>query len=416
MKRITFAAISAFLCVPCFAEELNIEAEAIIRLFDGDKGLIEVPETGGNLFCNIYGAVYNKDKSKNDDFKCSVGVKNIRVTEVSTEYSTIKPAPIPISVIKDVRTFVNCKSDSLDIKESITLERVEGNIITKKTTLSKETANTQNLSITIPVVGITFGSSLDQKLTFGTTSDTTTELNKTETTKTEREIAFKVNPLTIANLVFEQTISNGYIDFVGSVKINGDAYLRITARPGITPQEKTLDLGYLSYLIFPPNKQIFQLSGQIWNVKYVGYRRYDLEEPITTTDPRCRLQEAAKPSVVAEVKERTRFAEIKPIREDSPKPFSASSNNKVSQSLPVGTSTIRTSDSVGNVYVRAKSQGPGFCATELSTSSKKISLAAPPFAWSSWTVLDSHIGAVTMSITAEVLCDTGALFEVQYYK
>jgi hypothetical protein len=77
---------------------------------------------------------------------------------------------------------------------------------------------------------------------------------------------------------------------------------------------------------------------------------------------------------------------------------------------------IKTSDSVANVEVRAKSLGPGGCAVEFSTFGVKKGFVAPPFNFSPWTVLTASVGRNTFELHDDVKCDTGALAEVRYFK
>lgn len=76
--------------------------------------------------------------------------------------------------------------------------------------------------------------------------------------------------------------------------------------------------------------------------------------------------------------------------------------------------TITTKNTVDTVEVRARSQGPGFCAAEFSAFGGHIGLLAPPFKYSSWHILTSHIGAVTLTIHDDVKCDSGILAQVRY--
>lgn len=78
--------------------------------------------------------------------------------------------------------------------------------------------------------------------------------------------------------------------------------------------------------------------------------------------------------------------------------------------------TIRTGDSWGNVEVRAKSFGPGFCATHVTVGDKTVSIAAPPMSWSGWVVANSYGGSVSFEISKEDICDTGTIAEVRYWK
>ena len=77
---------------------------------------------------------------------------------------------------------------------------------------------------------------------------------------------------------------------------------------------------------------------------------------------------------------------------------------------------IQTGNSWGNVEVRAKSFGPGFCATHVTVGDKTVSIAAPPLAYSNWVVVNSYGGSVSFAISKEDICDTGTIAEVRYWK
>lgn len=77
--------------------------------------------------------------------------------------------------------------------------------------------------------------------------------------------------------------------------------------------------------------------------------------------------------------------------------------------------SITTCNCVANVQVRAKSLGPGFCDTRINNNyGNSVQIAAPPYTWSNWETLNSHLGEVTYIINVSAKCDTGALFEVKY--
>jgi hypothetical protein len=76
---------------------------------------------------------------------------------------------------------------------------------------------------------------------------------------------------------------------------------------------------------------------------------------------------------------------------------------------------IETSDSIGNVEVRAKSVGPGFCGSRFSGPTGNIEILAPPFTWSNWITLYSHIGKAKNTINYEAVCDTGIEAEIRYF-
>lgn len=94
----------------------------------------------------------------------------------------------------------------------------------------------------------------------------------------------------------------------------------------------------------------------------------------------------------------------------------AAADSKYQTSLVSGM-TVTTANSVATVEVRAKSFGPGFCGVNFSTDhGDKVTISAPPLAYSDWRSLASHIGSVTYRVEYEATCDTGALAEIRYFK
>jgi hypothetical protein len=78
---------------------------------------------------------------------------------------------------------------------------------------------------------------------------------------------------------------------------------------------------------------------------------------------------------------------------------------------------ITTSDSVANVEARAQSQGPGLCATKVSAEpGNTVAIAATPGVYSNWVTIASHVGSVSFTLHTTIDCDTGALFQVRYYR
>jgi hypothetical protein len=78
--------------------------------------------------------------------------------------------------------------------------------------------------------------------------------------------------------------------------------------------------------------------------------------------------------------------------------------------------TVTTADVVGNVEVRARSHGPGFCAVGATGGDGSASILAPPLAWSTWTVLFSHLNQTTATIDSTIECGTGTDLEIRYWK
>jgi hypothetical protein len=69
--------------------------------------------------------------------------------------------------------------------------------------------------------------------------------------------------------------------------------------------------------------------------------------------------------------------------------------------------TIHTEKVAGTIEVRSQSLGPGGCATRYIAGTHSIDILAPPFTWSDWSELTSHVGSVSLALRGVVLCDTG---------
>ena len=93
----------------------------------------------------------------------------------------------------------------------------------------------------------------------------------------------------------------------------------------------------------------------------------------------------------------------------------ASSDEEKTITILVSGMSISTSDSVGNVEVRAKSLGPGACGVTYSTHAGSVSFLAPPLMWGDWHTLYSHLGHSQAQISESVTCDTGVVAEISYW-
>ena len=79
--------------------------------------------------------------------------------------------------------------------------------------------------------------------------------------------------------------------------------------------------------------------------------------------------------------------------------------------------TITTSNSIATIEVRHMSYGPGFCTVETRSSLGGGNVAAaPPLVYGPWHTLETHAGVITLKISTEAKCDTGARSQVRYFK
>lgn len=77
--------------------------------------------------------------------------------------------------------------------------------------------------------------------------------------------------------------------------------------------------------------------------------------------------------------------------------------------------SITTDNVSATIEVRARSLGPGLCATRFVTGTHAVDILAPLTDWSDWQELTAHFGSVSFSISSVILCSTGAVAEVRYF-
>jgi hypothetical protein len=78
--------------------------------------------------------------------------------------------------------------------------------------------------------------------------------------------------------------------------------------------------------------------------------------------------------------------------------------------------SIRTSNSYGNIEVRAMSYGPAVCTTHITVGDRTVSIAAPPAAYSPWVMANSHTASLSFNIGKRDQCDTRTEAQIRYWK
>lgn len=312
---------------------------------------------------------------------------NVRTSIVGTvAFAETKEAAIPDSVKKTIYLFRNCTKDTQQINDKITASYKIGRV----TRVTDAVKSKSTVGISIPIYGVNLNFGTDVNIDFS--KDATIDESKSESI--ERPISVSVPAFTARLFILETRLGNGFIDFEGKVLADADVVWRRNNHP---EGEITRKFDILSNVV-PPEQRTYDLRGQIWNVSTTSnnliYIDKSLDVSKATDCPQFDLDTGA---IV--------------------KASTLDVNGGAQTIIPlVDGMTINTADVAANVEVRARSYGPGFCAVKASAGGQEIGIAAPPGIWSDWFTLTSHLGKATFVINSEVVCDTGAQFEVRYYK
>lgn len=229
-----------------------------------------------------------------------------------------------------------------------------------------------------------------------------------------------VPPRTIHTITLSSTYSTAYVDYAGKVVVDADLDVELR-RNGRRVVNRLMErLRPLSHYVPSDNQRRLTLKGQIWNGTASEVRRTDEQAPLPIPLPHCPgdprvLDGEAVAFLSAGTEAGLAAPTLDDFGEDLVDPVPAPP--VLTTSPLVSGMSIRTADVVGNVKVRAKSLGPGFCAVSISaTGGGRSNFMAPPLTWSPWATLYSHLGASSALLSAQADCDTGALFEVQYFR
>lgn len=330
----------------------------------------------------------------------SLIIKNVDIMET-------KDNVIPTSITRTIYPNPNCTSDEQSYDDTLTITYIEGNKVTLHNKLSTDTKT----NFSLPLKYINFGLNTDVSVTNDSTEENNHQIQKTET----RVEHVKVPPYTNRAIVLEKTIKNGYLRFKGTVIADADVVWQF-------PNGRTTPaVGKVSQTV-PEEKRTFYVNGDIWilQAETSSTRHLDKKlDPNNLTD--CPTLESLENSstplpTLNNLNIKSNVNKISTINQNKVVKLNSISNvnDSITTTLTDGM-TINTADVVANVKVRAQSQGPGACATEVSTFGGDVGILAPPYSWSDWYTLVSHAGKSSFTISTDVKCDTGALFEIQYY-
>lgn len=406
-------AFTSLLSQPCNAQEIDLGAEVKRMAFARD-GFLPLRDKGNVHKCMPNGDITDIHPLVNALVYCGYRFDNIRSVAVSVNYSDVKPAAVPISSVKEVWQYANCDSKPVVISDNISVATTEGATITTSTSVTYSSSSSTTANITVPVKAISIGLSNTESVNFTKNQSDSNVINRQETRSTTQAINITVPPKTVHVTTLERTISNAYIDFDGVVVLNADIILEPRRRKDNSILEGGRSLGALVDYAPDEAARTIHLKGQIWSAKGLNTNRTDIEKPINVDSPPCAYQNEITEEINANLSQSmgNKVGNV-PYRYG----FIGLFNGGVQVTEPlVSGMLVKTSNSVANVEVRSKSLGPGFCAVNISSSLGSSAFLAPPFSWSPWTNLFSHVGAVGTTVTTSVGCDTGALFEVRYFK
>lgn len=321
---------------------------------------------------------------------------DIQVIWERAELGVIEEKPLPLILAHEEYFVRNCTQSSQSGRdETITVSYVETDTVTVTEALTTNGA----LKFELPLANAQINFSKAVSVTQATTA---VQQHARSETIVERIMV----PATTA-LLYKYTKRGMQITapFYGECVV--DAKLLTRHRDGhLLP----FTFGMLSDR-YPPESRRYKTSGSISLVRGKRIEKTFLEKKLDPNNPRDCENIPNLPLSVQLIRLNNQPLLLDTMETPSSPMLAA---REVTSSLFDGMS-ITTCNCVGNVQVRAKSLGPGFCDTRISSSPQSVQISAPPLTWSTWEVLSSHIGSVTFSISVDAKCDTGALFEVKYF-
>lgn len=350
---------------------------------------------------------------------------NVRLTDPKVTYSEVKPGPIPFSTKIESFVFPNCDDDKHDYSRTVQLTYREG----LSTVTTDSVSETSGVTANLTVKTLTLGASNSRVVNFNKQESVSHETSVTETVN----IAETLRPWSLLLVTVERRISHAYLDFQGDLTVDGDIW-RVPCC-GWEPNFPRINYGRVKNLL---GTQRITLRGQIWNATADSTKKAYRSTKLNKDSPQCSDGTPTHPSPLS-LEQRSR-ADVQPLVADiqaltarvvkapagltamplSLGPVYAVSSASTAASVQrivafVDGMTIKTGDVIANVEVRAKSVGPGMCGVTFTGGGGSTQFLAPPIAYSPWTVLTSHTGAISMRISHSVVCDTGVIAEIRFW-
>jgi len=383
-------------------QEIDLSRVISAAIFASAPAGIAIPGTNGAL-CHQDGSItglYSIFRTVRTDispsYRCSMSFANIRAIPGNVTYSEVMLSPLPDSVSSQPFQYANCGPTPITITDEVSLTTTEGLSFTASTTVTEGGTTTLGGSLELPLKSLKLGMSASQVVTFSRTQNTSQANNLQTTSTINRKISITVPASTVHETKLLKKMSSGYVDFDGTVELNGEVKMAIILRANPQGAPPPTQIGQLSDYI-PEAARVVHLKGQIWNVRGETVTRVDKETRIPVGSPVCSQSKAVPANHLV-------------IRPNSPLISSFSTSWGVTRrTRPFSDgASIELPDTAGYVEVRVKSTGPTDCRVVFKGGDDVEFVLSKPGQWSDWIPVKTHVGPSTIILHREDDCG-GAL-------
>lgn len=363
----------------------------------------------------------------------SIRLVSVEFVHAKVELDDAGAVKLPESRYYDVYKNINCSSERRGWTETLSLTKVV--TLQRSASFTKAIQSSSNISLSIPLpkVGGTAGGGASRSVTV--TNQNGWSETEQVTTNTSRSINTEVAPGKALLTRLQKTVYSVRVPFKANVIVDGvveAVYVSMQMRPSgrfPTPVLKVRKQRFLISDLLPQAERTFEVTGFVENSSADELQMLYYERDVDRATE-CMPQEKALSTVKANFAQDGHELDSDLlttilVAADDARPGELVLNTEEIDELDFGlveeeffgSTTIRTSDSVAQVWVRHLSFGPGFCTVETRSSrGTLISTPAPPTFWSEWQTIESHFGEISLTLTATVKCDTGVRSQVRYWK
>jgi len=391
-------------------ETIQIDRQ-ISQLLIDKKAQIPIPAFLNNK-CYANGEIVNHPGGP---LICAPEYHDIRVADyLGLTTSPIKDSPLPVSGTVVKYLIKNCTPEEQKIVQNVTESK----------TVSTTVVNSENVSVstnssvkgTIGLKTSFFNASAESNSGQTTTDAHSTGTTDTSSSSTTIEVprTYTVPAWKILSVKVTTTHENSYYDVKGDVVVEADVFVRLEQRYTQRLDPHVFSVGLLSDFLPLEKDRAITLNAQVWTIATTGTVEDDEILDCPTAPTAVAGQGVASAPAAAPASGSAGVGAIIAKYKYGLGDTTASDATQITAPIVDGMD-LTTADVVGNVDVRAKSAGPGFCSVGVSSPLGSAQILAPPGVWSEWTNLFSHLSKVTTQLGTSVDCDTGAQFEVRYW-
>jgi len=340
------------------------------------------------------------------DQYCKTVIENLSYSIEKSDVHVIKDSIARIPNGYEERFFknTNCSNEERGFTQVFSLSVTE----TKSLTYTSSISSSLNLNLSLSYTGIGAGASVQESISLSNSQSQSTS----STTTLSQNIDLKVKPKSILYIRLSSIKNKIYVPFEGSITINGsfDAKTTQTMIGAIKLDCNGINKHTISDLLDAVNRTFF-VKGFIENTNASALDVFYNEKP--TNDSICSSSNIT-------IQNKKIIANPDNINDSAIE----ISKNEVKDSIfnetieeYFNSTTINVCDCYSNVEVRHMSMGPGTCAVVTQSSKgSQVGVTALPAVWTGWQIIESLIGETTITLTDEVICDTGIRSQVKYFK